>query len=377
MGKGRVFPNPGPKLDRGPPSGGRITARRDRRGPGRGDLGAGAVRQLDQVAQARVLRVASQPLHFDYLVVQWVVWMGHADQSAIPRTRWVSFVDCYPVNLTDPSGSKPWCPPGEEEDCNNMSFVSYRGFSYLRSNRPPQKLYVDYSQYPWNTYTDKTKTPHTLVRIPIRHPLNLYIKFWQCLDANDQVNSIKQLYMTNNFYNWEVNARNIIGEMKGIFNRGEETALRDSIGIAYNPYNQVAWNRYAHSGINSSIKSLDYDPFHNEIKENYYDFKAVLISGTQFAVGASTQTIFAGAAIGSPRVSQNIYEVALIIAYGVDKRYFRDTSFGATEFRQRPDEYSDLGISGPTFFYKNPIVAGIRRYARTSEQLWAQQGWDY
>lgn len=101
---------------------------------------------------------------------------------------------------------------------------------------------------------------------------------------------------------------------------------------------------------------------------------------------------------GAPsKYAKNIYEVAIIIAYGVDKRYFEDVSFGATMFIHRPPDPArwewdkeknewvsrgnisgmECGMDGPAFFYKNgQTYAKLgRKGAITSEQLWNPRGW--
>jgi hypothetical protein len=76
---------------------------------------------------------------------------------------------------------------------------------------------------------------------------------------------------------------------------------------------------------------------------------------------------------------ENVYEIALIVAYGVAKRYFVDTSFSAIEYRHRiKPQYRggmECGTAGPAFFYKFPEKIGQERYGFSTEEVWEQQGW--
>jgi len=84
-GQPQKFADPGPQFRR------QFVIRADRRRivqvndfrPRNGQFGARAVGQLDQVARLRVCRVPGSPQHINNLIVQWVVGMNDADDSAI------------------------------------------------------------------------------------------------------------------------------------------------------------------------------------------------------------------------------------------------------------------------------------------------------
>jgi hypothetical protein len=188
---------------------------------------------------------------------------------------------------------------------------------------------------------------------------------------------MRQFYTTVGFYNWELNARNLLSEIGGVIGNGKEYALRDAIGIAYNPYNRIAWNKYALPLRRNGEESNLYEP-NKGVKvhgDRYYDFDAILLSGTQYGISTREFTAWGGDYLGTSR--EKIYEVALIIAYAVSKRYFVDTSFGATEYLHKPpgtSKYMSCTTDGPAFFTRSPYERGPEK-AITSDELWAQQGW--
>lgn len=109
------------------------------------------------------------------------------------------------------------------------------------------------------------------------------------------------------------------------------------------------------------------------------DFKRILLapgSGGQFAVGnyqdGSYRKALNPGYSGNVQVPNKVYEFSLIVAYGVSKTYFEDTSYGAVAFVHRPGEY---GPTGPAFYYKRPEHFGYKPNSRSSAELKANDGW--
>lgn len=301
---------------------------------------------------------------------------------------WNRYAYAYnnPINLVDPTGLSPLC--NDEQDSVNFS-----GFTYTRCVRfgggvgVKRSLIVNLRHEPWGKYVSKTAP--AVMTVPVRHPVNLANEFG--FAACDTLEEAQQLYASRAFYGWEVNARQIVSEMFGVIESGMPWALPDAIGIAYNAYNRVEWNKKHPENL--------YHPYKG-VSPNDPDaaLKGVLLpAGNQTAI-ANPDSWRRGVRGAPGNNSRNIYEVALIVAYGVDRRYFVDTSFGSTIFVHRPPDPArwewdiqaqewvakgnisgmECGGNGPAFFYQNPqTYAGpLKRFAAfTSEQLWSQQGW--
>ena len=200
--------------------------------------------------------------------------------------------------------------------------------------------------------------------IPVRHPLNLFEENPYC---GDSLEAAKEHYTNGTFTMWEVNARNLIAEIGGVIAVQEEWALRDAIGIAYVPYNRLEYNP------NWATYNNRGDPL------------GVLLGGDgQFAIAATEDDAYIGA-LNPGEAREEVYHFSLVVAYGVDKKYFRDTSYGATNYNHRPYDEDDpeqkhcevLGEYYTYTFFKDQRNALWNRYDRTltSAELAAQGGW--
>jgi hypothetical protein len=249
-------------------------------------------------------------------------------------------------------------------------------------------LEFDLSKQPWKEYAlpprsrRETTSIYPQVWVPVGHPLNLDPD--RCLD----VDAFKAL-LAGSFSTWEVNARNILAELGGVIAVNAEWALRDAIGVAYSPYNRLPYEGTA---------------YHGDSHVNPHSVKGLLLAGDpppgtfQYAlIGGWVRAKNPGE---SGAVGKNLeertyaYEISLIIAYGVDRRLLRDTSFGATEYVARPKKADwawddtlkvwvhgkgnwsgiECGDVGPTFFYQHGRFGENADYGIPSEQLWRQQG---
>jgi hypothetical protein len=204
--------------------------------------------------------------------------------------------------------------------------------------------------------------------VPIRHPLNLITKYPGC---NESLATSKALYTSGAFTPWEVNARNIIVEMKGVIWAQKEWALRDAIGIAYTPYNRVEFN--------NNQPANDRYPYPNYrfgSDENRNDTTGMLLSG-EFAVSASDSSAYL-TGLNPGESYRQTYHFALIVAYGVHYRYFRDTSYGATGYFHRPEACNIAGTYYDYAFFKNQRLPwySLNSWQPTSEELETSGGWD-
>ena len=265
-------------------------------------------------------------------------WSGNI---GYPKTlHGFAYVGNNPVNYVDPSGfhectpedaviSFSLCQPSLRTD----KFYNYTVLPNRFDNGINAYVRVNYRQRPWRPYTT-SKAPHGPALIPIRHPLNLLDKFSNCIVSLEEM---QKTYTNGQFTVWEVNARNIMGAMASVISQNKGYAVRDAIGIAYVPYNRHQAGERGYQGKSDPLSLL-------------------LAGGDQFEVSANSETYprgFVGPAIGSYTNGQRVYEVALIVAYGVHYEYFFDTSYKATEYRHRhknSNSYLDCGYDGPAFF---------------------------
>ncbi|NHZ71873.1 MAG: hypothetical protein GWP17_02155 [Aquificales bacterium] len=242
------------------------------------------------------------------------------------------------------------------------SVDSHRGWYYLQ---------VNYQQSPWGKYAIPKAAPSHPVMIPVRHSLNLYEEDPSC---GIDLETVRAFYASGAFTTWEVNARNIIAELHGVIAEQKEWALRDAIGVAYVPYNRVAFNSLP-------VEQRRGDTF--ESYENRGDVLSILLAGgghqnsQQFAITASTpKAPYYYTAVLNPSewsLSREVYEFSLIVAYGVHYKYFRDTSFGATDYKHRP---GDCGENGPAFFGNQQLVYWNRKTWRLpTTELETLGGW--
>ena len=291
-------------------------------------------------------------------------WAGDA-MRPMSYNGWV-YAYANPVNYVDPTGFIG-CQKFNED-------ISLGYFSYQkRSCTSGTGLLVNYRSSPWNQYASPS-APGGTVRVPLRHELDLDPGH-SCITATQA----QAFYASGRFEDWEVNARNILGEIGAVIGTSAEWALRDAIGIGYIPYNRV--------GI--------YAPYDNG---NISAVRGLILAGSQFAIlhGDSFNRTIHGYNLGKD--AQTIHEITLIIAYGVEKRYFMDTSFGAVSFAHRlpnePEwkweknnitgEYDwfpkgnhtgiACGQTGPAFFQH---YSDVNTYPTnlTSAQLVDQGGW--
>lgn len=185
---------------------------------------------------------------------------------------------------------------------------------------------------------------------------------------------VDSIFSSSKFAFWEVNARNIIAEIYGVIVNQKEYALRDAIGIAYSPYNRQAYNTLppAPMGNGSTQKEREI-PFVQRTEKyagGSLDLKTLLLEDSQHAITSASTAL-------NPNNSK-VYEFALIVSYGVDRRYFYDTSYGAVDYRHRHEgsnPYLDCGTDGPAFFFLVPtgVLGGDSyRYGLTSAELEAR-----
>jgi hypothetical protein len=282
-------------------------------------------------------------------------------------------MDGNPVNLVDPTGLNPFCD--DEKNINYKGSTYKRCFGVGGGIATKKNLLVNTRSAPWRKYISN-QAPATMV-VPVRHPSNLEKEFGICTELL----KMRRIFTNGAFSDWELNARNIMAEISGVIEAGKEYALRDAIGIAYNPYNRIEWNKYA-LPLQLSGKDPNIVLFHpnGDIKvsgESSYNFKAILLSGNQYGISSRKLTAYSGKDI-DPSNLEDVYEISLIIAFGVARRYFVDTSFGATNYNHRPTgstKYMSCPVDiGPAFFFRDPNSIGVEN-AFSSEELWKQHGW--
>jgi hypothetical protein len=229
--------------------------------------------------------------------------------------------------------------------------------------------------------------------VPVRHKQNLYEEGCNVpapdLDKREPFpvgqNNAREYYLNGGFRMWEVNARNLMLEFHLDQYRNYDTIVPDAIAIAYVPYNRAAYNATlsypAYSGYYDDLTGRD------RIQKAGQDPFRVLLGGTLsvgwegMANGKYTYSWYAGLTGSGTTLS---YELALIIAYGVDKKWFIDTAYGAIEYRHRgsdnpygdetPNPNDDFTCNNPTTFFLSPgFTAGY--YALTTKELRARGGW--
>ena len=275
-----------------------------------------------------------------------------------------SYVHSNPVNYTDPTGlcipedvdsgvCYPTPPPGSRGIFNYQVFPGQPGSETIAY------IHIAYRDFPWRRYITSLapRVHHTV--IPVRHPLNLIGEDSSC---DDNLQAAQSLYSNGTFTPWEVNARNIMGAMAGVISSQKEYALRDAIGIAYAPYNRQRAGSTGYQG-KSDVVSL------------------LLAGGNQFEVSADSvkyPDAYRGPLSGDYPRGQKVYEFSLIVAYGVHRNYFFDTSYGAVEYRHRPkdsNEYIDCEYAGPAFFVHPRAQDNDYKDKWTSHELERHGGW--
>lgn len=220
-------------------------------------------------------------------------------------------------------------------------------------------LQVNYQTLPWREYA-KPQAPGYSRLIPVRHPLDLREEYPDCGLGFEEVRAI---YSNGNFYVWEVNARNIMASLNSVIANQKPYALRDAIGIAYAPYNRQqagGWTGYMGKDDPLSLLLAGGDNFEvSANSENYPGAYTAPFKGTGY--------------------SHDVYYFSLVVAYGVHYEYFYDTSYGASEYRHRPDEKSNseivCGGDGPAFFMHPGTRLNNYQYKWTTEELEARGGW--
>jgi hypothetical protein len=272
---------------------------------------------------------------------------------------------CIPERAATPYGDcTPILPDG-----TRISLFNYQVLPGQPGEQVLAYLRVNYQSLPWSRHKSAL-APHFPTLIPVRHPLNLDDENPSC---GDSIEAAAAYYTDGGFTDWEVNARNILAELHGVISSQEEWALRDAIGVAYNPYNRLQWNQRVNSDQIDS--TMIYHP-RPGIKDSLLGILLAPGSGGQYAVGNySAGSYLKGLNPGlneSVAMPQKVYEFSLIVAYGVSKRYFEDTSYGAVSFVHRPDSY---GPTGPAYFYKRPEQFGYAPNARSSAELAESGGW--
>jgi hypothetical protein len=92
----------------------------------------------------------------------------------------------------------------------------------------------------------------------------------------------------------------------------------------------------------------------------------------QFAV-SSTAGFAYTAGINPGENYRDVYHFSLVVAFGVDRRYFIDTSYGANEYFHQAGCDNEHKYA----FFKNQQYPFFRRKDRQfpSEELAAQRGW--
>lgn len=131
---------------------------------------------------------------------------------------------------------------------------------------------------------------------------------------------------------WELNARNVFAEIHGVIGSRKPYATADSIGIAYNPY-----NRSNSSGLSWSERNVEEQLLApGQCAITYQDPK----SG-DWVISAAQPSRYA---------APEVFEFTLVIAFGVDKGYLWDPSYGSMNYGHRP--HVD-GPNGPAYF-RNP-----------------------
>lgn len=217
-------------------------------------------------------------------------------------------------------------------------------------------IIVNYQHEPWACYKTKL-APNYPILIPVRHPANLYLVDSKCLSED-----VITVFQDSRYQFWEISARNIVAEMKTAISNQREWALRDAIAIAYVPYNRLD---YSLRPIGSHLDGGREEAIYGS------DLKDILFGkgeGAQFAVTEQGHFVF------DLSDYQKEYEFALIVTYGVDKKYLSDTSQGAIGYVHQgveDDGYFVCEDDGPLFLKKIPGTT----YNLTTGELEAQGRW--
>jgi RHS repeat-associated protein len=290
------------------------------------------------------------------------IWMG-VPSIPLSLNRW-QYVFANPINHIDPLGLIP-------SICHSGT-INFNEFSYYRvlCGWSGRSLMININSQPWQEFASPRGKTTGLINVPDRHPLNLSEEFGVCPPLEVK----KALYASDAFLDWEVNARNILTELHGVLESASSSpwALRDAIGVAYVPYNRATWN------VNNPSINPHWKP-HSGLSP--YEMRALLISYSQFGIStAASKGWDPGLSKYVGPHAREIYEIALIVAYGVHYRYFEDTSAGATGFAHRQEVVENTsqiacGLSGPAFFYQTGYH-GAAPYGRTSMELWRATGGD-
>jgi RHS repeat-associated protein len=278
-----------------------------------------------------------------------------------------SYVNNNPISLVDPSGLcipeqdafDSTCIPFLPDDTESHTLFNYTVIPGQSVGSAISYLQVDYQDSPWSRYKTAI-APRYPVLVPVRHPLNLSDADPYCYD--EPLDSVRA-FTSNSFEAWEVNARNILAEIHGVIASQQEWALRDAIGIAYNPYNRRDYN------------ALPPGTQHYYQRTGFFsggsDLKALLLASNQYAL--TTTGNFALDPSNSTEM-QKVYEFSLVVAYGVEQGYFRDTSQGAVKFSHQkgaPTDSFNCGETGPAFFRIRLDFS----YNLTTAELERQGGW--
>lgn len=265
-------------------------------------------------------------------------WGGQSDMPSTLHSY--NYVAGNPINYVDPTGLRRI-----EPECSGGSTDLF-SYGVTRYSDTSSMLIVNYQQEPWACYKSD-HAPNYPVLIPVRHPLNLLEENPNC---SSSLEVAKAFYTGGAFTTWEVNARNIVAEIKGVIENQREWALPDAIGLAYIPYNRVDFNTWEgprYPGGNFMFPSY----------ENRGDALGMLLMGDEeFTVAASPEyapDAYSGAQnLGTGENISKAYHFALIVAYGVDNKFFRDTSYGATGYYHR----KNTECSNEYTFFRNQRV---------------------
>ena len=274
-----------------------------------------------------------------------------------------NYVNGNPINYTDPTGLRP-CSPDNTGSCipdlsppygNTKGLFNYNVIPGTPRSTIKAYIQVNYQDMPWLRYT-RPSAPSYPILIPVRHPANLYP-----VDEDCATESGRTVFQDSRYDFWEVNARNILAEMKTAISTQKEWALRDAIALANIPQNRLDYSMLSEGGHH-----------YYERTEGIYgtDLKDVLFGqgeSDQFAITAQ------GGAMFDVSSSQKEYAFALIVTYGVNKNYFYDTSKEALLYAHQngEDGVFDCGVEGPLFLRIRKEFS----YNLTTAELAAQGGW--
>jgi RHS repeat-associated protein len=346
-------------------------------------------------------------------------WYGDYNRSQT-LNGWAYAVD-DPINRIDPSGL-----------CDNISYAPglYEVLGCRDSANGHYYLVTDIREQPWGKYASPSKfQPHlgamqrkSTIKVPVWHRRNLWDEIAGTCTVNTLTDAVGY-YLAHNFSTWEVNARNLMVEATPtIANVSNEWLLADIIGIAFSPYNRAAYNMEQHkvwlpyrSGLSGDARTnawysplrillnadaIRTDPNNPDSEIGYYGQFAVAHEDLYTADEVRKRGMDS-ALVGTPQIApwkaafsgnqhegmEASYELALIIAYAVDRGLFMDPSYGATMYKARgesnpydagpssPDSYT-CRFPSPTFFYNQDIFTKYgEATALTTRELAERQGW--